>query len=218
MWLVLFTETNRPHNHWFVNLILSGPFWICTTLVFAIAISGNLSNFLVHLGKPDYKYTPEFRKGMCSCSLSKPNVELFFRGKNDVFVVFSSEHRCDSNLQLCLAGAPRPLGFLTLEKQQGHELSFLHLHGDRLRLWIFSCNLHPSSGMIFDLNISVHEPSWDCNIYLQHRKSKLKHIFSGRFLVNLFLSCVLSHKMFFFLMFLDLFKNFSLCLALNNFF
>ncbi|XP_074543917.1 protein YIPF1 isoform X1 [Halichoeres trimaculatus] len=44
------------------NPDLYGPFWICTTLVFAIAISGNISNFLVHLGKPNYKYTPEFRK------------------------------------------------------------------------------------------------------------------------------------------------------------
>ncbi|XP_060939938.1 protein YIPF1 [Limanda limanda] len=44
------------------NPDLYGPFWICTTLVFAIAISGNISNFLQHLGKPNYKYTPEFRK------------------------------------------------------------------------------------------------------------------------------------------------------------
>nr|XP_019967357.1 PREDICTED: protein YIPF1 [Paralichthys olivaceus]XP_019967366.1 PREDICTED: protein YIPF1 [Paralichthys olivaceus]XP_019967374.1 PREDICTED: protein YIPF1 [Paralichthys olivaceus]XP_019967383.1 PREDICTED: protein YIPF1 [Paralichthys olivaceus] len=44
------------------NPDLYGPFWICTTLVFAIAISGNISNFLMHLGKPNYKYTPEFRK------------------------------------------------------------------------------------------------------------------------------------------------------------
>uniref|UniRef100_A0A8C6UJ10 Protein YIPF n=1 Tax=Neogobius melanostomus TaxID=47308 RepID=A0A8C6UJ10_9GOBI len=44
------------------NPDLYGPFWICTTLVFAIAISGNISTFLVNLGKPNYKYTPEFRK------------------------------------------------------------------------------------------------------------------------------------------------------------
>ncbi|XP_062260627.1 protein YIPF1 [Platichthys flesus] len=44
------------------NPDLYGPFWICTTLVFAIAISGNISNFLMHLGKPNYKYTPEFQK------------------------------------------------------------------------------------------------------------------------------------------------------------
>ncbi|KAG7523704.1 transmembrane protein 59 [Solea senegalensis] len=44
------------------NPDLYGPIWICTTLVFAIAISGNISNFLVHLGKPNYRYTPEFRK------------------------------------------------------------------------------------------------------------------------------------------------------------
>ncbi|XP_072296831.1 protein YIPF1 [Eucyclogobius newberryi] len=44
------------------NPDLYGPFWICTTLVFAIAISGNISTFLVNLGKPNYKYTPEFQK------------------------------------------------------------------------------------------------------------------------------------------------------------
>ncbi|KAK2895898.1 hypothetical protein Q8A73_015386 [Channa argus] len=44
------------------NPDLYGPFWICTTLVFAIAISGNIANFLVNLGKPNYKYTPEFQK------------------------------------------------------------------------------------------------------------------------------------------------------------
>lgn len=44
------------------NPDLYGPFWICATLVFAIAISGNVSNFLVHMGNPEYKYVPEFRK------------------------------------------------------------------------------------------------------------------------------------------------------------
>lgn len=66
--------------------------------------------------------------------------------------MFRSEYRCNSHLQLCLAGAPWPLGLLTMEKQQGHEFSFLHLHGNCLRLWIFSCNLHPSSGEIFYWN------------------------------------------------------------------
>ncbi|XP_019521919.1 PREDICTED: protein YIPF1 isoform X1 [Hipposideros armiger] len=45
------------------NPDLYGPFWICATLVFAIAISGNLSNFLIHLGEKTYRYVPEFRKG-----------------------------------------------------------------------------------------------------------------------------------------------------------
>ncbi|XP_019356820.1 PREDICTED: protein YIPF1 [Gavialis gangeticus] len=44
------------------NPDLYGPFWICATLVFAIAISGNLSNFFIHLGKPTFHYVPEFRK------------------------------------------------------------------------------------------------------------------------------------------------------------
>ncbi|KAM4721234.1 protein YIPF1 [Rhinophrynus dorsalis] len=44
------------------NPDLYGPFWICATLVFTITISGNLSNFLLHQGKPQYHYVPEFRK------------------------------------------------------------------------------------------------------------------------------------------------------------
>ncbi|KAM9791551.1 protein YIPF1 isoform X1 [Syngnathus typhle] len=53
---------NFVHVYLRRNPDLYGPFWICTTLVFAIAISGNLSTFLVNLGKPSYKYTPEFGK------------------------------------------------------------------------------------------------------------------------------------------------------------
>eukprot|EP00079_Xenopus_tropicalis_P008419 XP_002931506.1 PREDICTED: protein YIPF1 [Xenopus tropicalis] len=44
------------------NPDLYGPFWICATLIFTITISGNLSNFLLHQGKPKYHYVPEFRK------------------------------------------------------------------------------------------------------------------------------------------------------------
>ncbi|XP_077084996.1 protein YIPF1 isoform X2 [Siphateles boraxobius] len=44
------------------NPDLYGPFWICATLVFAIAISGNICDFLVLKGQPKYKYVPDFRK------------------------------------------------------------------------------------------------------------------------------------------------------------
>ncbi|KAK7945256.1 hypothetical protein WMY93_000984 [Mugilogobius chulae] len=53
---------NFVHTYLRRNPDLYGPFWICTTLVFAIAISGNISTFLSKLGKPNYKYTPEFQK------------------------------------------------------------------------------------------------------------------------------------------------------------
>lgn len=55
------------------SLCPPGPFWICATLVFVIAICGNISNFLVYLGKPQYKYVPEFQKGECHIT--------FFKGK-----------------------------------------------------------------------------------------------------------------------------------------
>ncbi|XP_063795693.1 protein YIPF1 isoform X2 [Pseudophryne corroboree] len=44
------------------NPDLYGPIWICATLIFTISISGNLSNFLLHWGEPQYHYVPEFRK------------------------------------------------------------------------------------------------------------------------------------------------------------
>ncbi|KAF4117263.1 protein YIPF1 [Onychostoma macrolepis] len=44
------------------NPDLYGPFWICATLVFAIAVSGNISSFLVHHGQPKFRYVPDFSK------------------------------------------------------------------------------------------------------------------------------------------------------------
>lgn len=43
---------------------LYGPFWICVTLVFSLAISGNLSTFLNSLGSTHYHYRPQFHRGM----------------------------------------------------------------------------------------------------------------------------------------------------------
>lgn len=40
-----------------------GPFWICVTLVFSVAISGNLSTFLTKMGDPAYHYRPQFHRG-----------------------------------------------------------------------------------------------------------------------------------------------------------
>ncbi|ROL49325.1 Protein YIPF1 [Anabarilius grahami] len=44
------------------NPDLYGPFWICVTLVFSVAISGNLSKFLSEMGDTDYHYRPEFHR------------------------------------------------------------------------------------------------------------------------------------------------------------
>lgn len=41
---------------------LYGPFWICVTLVFSVAISGNLSRFISEMGDPKYHYRPQFHR------------------------------------------------------------------------------------------------------------------------------------------------------------
>ncbi|XP_030200560.1 protein YIPF2 [Gadus morhua] len=41
---------------------LYGPFWICVTLVFSVAISGNLSTFLSQFGDQTYHYRPQFHR------------------------------------------------------------------------------------------------------------------------------------------------------------
>lgn len=60
--LLPWRRKNFVHVYLRRNPDLYGPFWICTTLVFAIAISGNISSFLMHSGDRNQKYTPEFRK------------------------------------------------------------------------------------------------------------------------------------------------------------
>ncbi|XP_013880919.1 protein YIPF2 [Austrofundulus limnaeus] len=44
------------------NPDLYGPFWICMTLVFSVAISGNLSTFLRQMGNSSYHYRPQFHR------------------------------------------------------------------------------------------------------------------------------------------------------------
>ncbi|KAH0618598.1 hypothetical protein JD844_017957 [Phrynosoma platyrhinos] len=59
----LYIRSNPDLYGFFVfALLIKGPFWICATLVFVIAVSGNLSKFFIHLGQPDFHYVPEFRK------------------------------------------------------------------------------------------------------------------------------------------------------------
>ncbi|XP_029945628.1 protein YIPF2 [Salarias fasciatus] len=53
---------NFIKHHLKSNPDLYGPFWICTTLVFSVAISGNLSSFLSQMGDPSYHYRPQFHR------------------------------------------------------------------------------------------------------------------------------------------------------------
>ncbi|XP_068192832.1 protein YIPF2 [Antennarius striatus] len=53
---------NFIKHHLKSNPDLYGPFWICVTLVFTVAISGNLSTFLREMGNPSYHYTPQFHR------------------------------------------------------------------------------------------------------------------------------------------------------------
>ena len=46
-----------------------GPFWVCATLVFTTAITGNLASYLSNLG--DHKWVYDFHKG----SLDLPSAE-----------------------------------------------------------------------------------------------------------------------------------------------
>ncbi|XP_017287690.1 protein YIPF2 [Kryptolebias marmoratus] len=44
------------------NPDLYGPFWICMTLVFSVAISGNVSTFLHEMVNSSYHYKPQFHR------------------------------------------------------------------------------------------------------------------------------------------------------------
>lgn len=53
---------NFIKHHLRSNPDLYGPFWICVTLVFSVAISGNLSSFLSEMEDSAYHYRPQFHR------------------------------------------------------------------------------------------------------------------------------------------------------------
>ncbi|XP_073691448.1 protein YIPF2 [Garra rufa] len=53
---------NFVKHHIRNNPDLYGPFWICVTLVFSVAISGDLYTFLIKMGDPGYHYRPQFNR------------------------------------------------------------------------------------------------------------------------------------------------------------
>uniref|UniRef100_A0A8C1FWB9 Protein YIPF n=2 Tax=Cyprinus carpio TaxID=7962 RepID=A0A8C1FWB9_CYPCA len=53
---------NFVKHHIRNNPDLYGPFWICVTLVFSVAISGDLYTFLIRMGDPGYHYRPQFNR------------------------------------------------------------------------------------------------------------------------------------------------------------
>ncbi|XP_062874859.1 protein YIPF2 [Trichomycterus rosablanca] len=53
---------NFIKHHIRSNPDLYGPFWICVTLVFSMAISGNISTFLSKMDDPKYHYRPQFHR------------------------------------------------------------------------------------------------------------------------------------------------------------
>ena len=45
------------------GVFISGPFWICTTLVFTTAIAGNLANYMYVGSSGEYHWKYDFHKG-----------------------------------------------------------------------------------------------------------------------------------------------------------
>ncbi|KAM9251604.1 protein YIPF2 [Cariama cristata] len=60
---------NFVRHHLRNNPDLYGPFWICATLVFAVAISGNLSHLTEKRASPNYRYSPQFHNVTIAATL-----------------------------------------------------------------------------------------------------------------------------------------------------
>ncbi|XP_072704658.1 protein YIPF2 isoform X2 [Ciconia boyciana] len=60
---------NFVRHHLRNNPDLYGPFWICATLVFALAISGNLSHLTEKRASPAYRYSPQFHNVTIAATL-----------------------------------------------------------------------------------------------------------------------------------------------------
>lgn len=91
------TSTQTNLTSW--SPVCPGPFWICVTLVFSLAISGNLSTFLNSLGSTHYHYRPQFHRGMVPGGYSLAPCQWFHVRfaidiqKGDCWLIFTFQHR-----------------------------------------------------------------------------------------------------------------------------
>lgn len=53
-----------------LNVPFAGPFWICATLAFVLAVTGNLTLVLAQRRDPSIHYSPQFHKGKQMVGLS----------------------------------------------------------------------------------------------------------------------------------------------------
>ena len=123
-----------------------GPFWICVTLVFSVAISGNLSVFLSQMGNPSFHYRPQFHRGQCFDKQLGLSQFYFTHTFCYVVLVFNSDNSCSCHLLVCLAGAHWFMGIPDLAAR-GWEADWrLFLPGDCLCLRLLPLHLYPHLG------------------------------------------------------------------------
>lgn len=53
-----------------LHVPFAGPFWICATLAFVLAVTGNLTLVLAQRRDPSIYYSPQFHKGKQVVGLS----------------------------------------------------------------------------------------------------------------------------------------------------
>lgn len=73
-------------------LPLVGPFWICATLIFTLAISGNLSYFLEKRGSSSFHYSPQFHKGEILMWEYFLELQLNYNANHFLYILYIQKH------------------------------------------------------------------------------------------------------------------------------
>lgn len=121
-----------------------GPLWICVTLVFSVAISGNLSTFLSRLGDSSYHYRPQFHRGRSSACCSLTCCVQRRCVSQSRSVLSNSDDSGGGHLHVRLAGARRFVGLPDLAAGDWKANGRLHLPGDCVCLRLLPLHLHPN--------------------------------------------------------------------------
>eukprot|EP00074_Homo_sapiens_P110905 XP_024307466.1 protein YIPF2 isoform X2 [Homo sapiens] len=123
---------------------LYGPFWICATLAFVLAVTGNLTLVLAQRRDPSIHYSPQFHKGK---QTGRPNA---WQGPGvqgvTAHLAPPSDRGRHQHLLLCVAGAPGPVGLPAVAQGCPGAHGALHLPGDCVHLRLLPLCLHPHGG------------------------------------------------------------------------
>lgn len=127
----------------YLSAFLAGPFWVCVTLIFTVAMAGNFASY-IQFRDTSYEWRYDFHKGLyVSCTVCVSWICLYHRSRLGYCAYVYSDVISGGHLCVLVAGACRTVGVI-LETGQ---YSWHFIPRDDLYLRLLTLHLYSRFGM-----------------------------------------------------------------------